>query len=466
MVSLNIFRILVYISIIYFLIINITYITLNIIAFFSLKRGKVKYEITDLKKAFQSEFYKPLSIIVPAYNEELTITESVSSMLSLEYPEFEVVVVNDGSKDGTLQRLKEKFNLVKSSRTYKGKLETEKIKGVYDSLDYPNLVVVDKENGGKADSLNAGINVAYFPLVCNIDADSLIESDALLRLVEPFVEDRRVVAAGGTIRIANDCQVEDGKIIQVNLAKSWLARFQIIEYLRAFLFGRVGWAAIEGLLIISGAFGIFRKSHLISVGGYSKDTIGEDMELVLKLNRMLKEQDREYRTVFLPDPVCWTQVPESLKTLGRQRRRWQQGLGQSLLMNKGLLFNREYGAVGLLAYPFFLFGEFFGPVIELIGYISIVITIVFGIATLELVLAFFAVSILLRILLSTISVIFEEISFRKYDKLTDNLKLLMTAVLESFGYQQLHTYWRLQGIFDLLKKREIWGEQERKEFNK
>lgn len=246
--NLNIFKILVYISIIYFLIINLTYITLNIIAFFSLKREKVKYEITDLKKAFQSEFYKPLSIIVPAYNEEMTIVESINSMLSLEYPEFEVVVVNDGSNDETLEKLQAEFNLVKSSRKYKGKLETEEIRKVYDSIDYPNLVVIDKENGGKADSLNAGINVSYFPLVCNIDADSLIESDALLRLVEPFVEDRRVVAAGGTIRIANDCQVEQGEITQVNLAKSWLARFQIVEYLRAFLFGRVGWAAIEGLL--------------------------------------------------------------------------------------------------------------------------------------------------------------------------------------------------------------------------
>lgn len=460
----NIFRILVYIAIIYFLVINMTYIILNLIAFFSLRKEKVKYEVTDLQRAFKSEFYKPLSIIVPAYNEELTIAESIHSMLTLEYPEFEVVVVNDGSTDATLAELKQRFRLVETSRSYREKLETKEVKAVYDSLDYPYLVVIDKVNGGKADSLNAGINLAYFPLVCNIDADSLIESDALLRLVEPFVEDRRVVAAGGSIRIANDCEVEQGEVSQVKLAKSWLARFQIIEYLRAFLFGRVGWAAIEGLLIISGAFGIFRKNHLISVGGYSTGTIGEDMELVLKLNRKLQQEGRELRTVFLPDPVCWTQVPETFKGLGRQRRRWQQGLGQSLLMNRELLFNREFGAVGLLAYPFFLFGELLGPVIELIGYVSIVMTLLLGTASLPLVLAFFTVSILLRVLLSTLSLVFEDISFRKYEKLGDNLKLFLAAVLESFGYQQLHTYWRLQGIYDLLRKRHIWGEQQRKKF--
>ncbi len=460
----NIFRTIIYISIIYFLLVNLTYIALNLVAFLALKKEKIKFEVTDLQKTFQSEFYKPLSIIVPAYNEEKTITESIQAMLSLTYPEFEIVVVNDGSKDDTLKRLREKFNLVPSNRTNKADLTTAKIRGVYDSLDYPNLVVVDKENGGKADSLNAGINYAHFPLVCNIDADSLIESDALLRLVEPFVEDKRVVAAGGSIRIANDCVVEEGKVTRVKLPGSWLARLQIVEYLRAFLFGRVGWAALEGLMIISGAFGIFRKSHLIAAGGYSRDTIGEDMELVLKLNRKLKEQGRDYRTVFLPDPVCWTQVPETIKTLGRQRRRWQQGLGQSLMMNKELLFNRDYGVVGLLAYPFFFFGEFIGPVIEFFGYISLFIVLFFGWASLELVLTFLTVSILLRIVLSTLSILFEQLTFRKYENLRDNGKLLLTAFLEGFGYQQLHMIWRLQGLYDFLKGKNIWGEQQRKEF--
>ncbi|WP_205842026.1 glycosyltransferase family 2 protein [Natranaerobius trueperi] len=426
-------------------------------------------EITDYKKTFQSEFYKPISIIVPAFNEEETIVENVKSLLALSYPEFEVVVVNDGSSDKTVDKLKKNFNLTPSSRSFERNLDTEDINNVYDSLDYPNLVVVDKDNGGKADALNAGINISQYPLICNIDADSIIEGQALLRIVEPFSQDWRVVAAGGTVRIANECTIRGGYIEQVRLSKKPLVRMQVVEYLRAFLFGRVGWASINSLLIISGAFGVFRKSHVTNAGGYSKDTVGEDMELVLKLNRLLKKSEREYRVVFLPDPVCWTQVPEDIDTLSNQRRRWQRGLGESLIMNKELFFNPRYGLLGLLAYPFFLFIEFLGPIFELLGYvvfaITLFITFFLGFPGREIILLFFITAVLMGILLSTTSIVFEEMTFRKYSSLKEKLILFLFGFLENFGYRQRHTFWRVKGIFDFLRKRKEWGQMKRTSFS-
>ena len=454
-----------YFAVVYFFLVNGTYLFLNIKAFFSIRKYWSARETVEFENVFQSEFYKPVSIIIPAYNEELTIVDNINSILSLQYPEYELVVVNDGSKDGTIEELKDKFNLVSSTRSYRKDLETEQVKEVYDSTDYPNLVVVDKENGGKADALNAGINIAQFPLVCNVDADSLIDDHALLKIVEPFSKDWRVVAAGGTIRVANDCEIRGGQVTKVRLAKKPLVRMQVLEYLRAFLFGRVGWAALNSLLIISGAFGVFKRKHLINAGGYSTDTVGEDMELVLKLNRKMKKANREYRVVFFPDPVCWTQVPEDMETLSNQRRRWQRGLGQSLLMNKELFFNKEYGLLGLFTYPFYFFVEFLGPVIETFGYLAIILTIYLQSGISSVAVLFFITAILMGILLSIISLLFEEMTFHKYDKLSEKLSLVIYAFLENLGYKQLHTFWRLRGIIDLLLKKESWGSQKRKNFS-
>ena len=454
-----------YLAIIYFFLVNGIYIILNTFAFFSIRKHWIAKEIEDFDKTFQSEFYKPVSIIIPAYNEEATIVDNVKSILALKYPEFEVVVVSDGSSDSTIEQLKDKFNLKKSSRSYDEDLETKELVEIYDSIDYPNLVVIDKENGGKADALNAGINASYYPLVCNIDADSVIDDDALLKITEPFARDWKVVAAGGSIRIANDCKIRDGQVEEVNLSKKSIVKMQVVEYLRAFLFGRVGWAAIDSLLIISGAFGVFRKKHVIQAGGYSTNTVGEDMELVLKLNRKLKEKARDYRVLFFADPVCWTQVPEDLETLGNQRSRWQRGLGQSLLLNKELFFNKDYGLLGFLAYPFYFLVEFLGPIIETIGYIAIFFTIVLFSGISEVVILFFITSIFMGIMLSTLSLFFEVMTFHKYKKIGEILNLFVYSILESFGYKQLHTYWRLRGIFQLLRKKESWGEQNRKTFN-
>src|SRR6056297_1491307 len=454
-----------YIAIVYFVIINVTYIILNFVAFFSIRKNQLKKDLLDIDKTFSSEFYKPLSIIVPAYNEQETISENIKSILKLNYPEFEIIVVNDGSTDNTIEKLKEDFNLKTFNREYTRDIETEEIKNIYKSLSYPNLVVIDKENGGKGDALNAGVNVAGYPLVCNIDADSLIDSQALLRIVEPFVNDWRVIAAGGTIRVANQCKIKKGYIKEVNLSKNFLVRMQVVEYLRAFLFGRVGWAAINSLLIISGAFGVFKKKHLIRAGGYNPDTVGEDMELVLKLNRKMKEFQRKYKVVFLPDPVCWTQVPETINSLSNQRKRWQRGLGESLFYNWSLFFNYKYGSIGLIAFPFYFFVEFLGPLLETIGYISLISTFILGYGNQQIIILFLISSILLGILLSLSSLFFEEMSFRKYEKTKEVIILAITAVLENFGYKQLNTFWRLIGLYELIVGNKEWGNQIRSQFS-
>ncbi|HKL12428.1 MAG TPA: glycosyltransferase family 2 protein [Halanaerobiales bacterium] len=454
-----------YIAIFYFFLVNITYIILNILAFFSIRKKRLKKKILDIDKPFSSEFYKPLSIIVPAYNEEKTIVDNLKSILELQYPEYEVVVVNDGSNDQTLQQLFENFNLKAFTTNYKAEIKTEPIKCIYKSTSHPNLIVIDKENGGKADSLNAGINMSSFPLVCNIDADSLIDSEALLKIVEPFVNDWKVVAAGGTIRVANKCKVNEGQVKEVNLSKNFLVRMQVVEYLRAFLFGRVGWASINSLLIISGAFGVFKKKHLIRAGGYNPNTVGEDMELVLRLNRKMKEFRRNHKIVFLPDPVCWTQVPKTIASLSNQRKRWQRGLGESLFYNIGLFFNYKHGTIGLIAFPFYFFVEFLGPILESIGYISLILTFILGYGNQEIIILFLISSILLGILLSLSSLFFEEMSFRKYEKTKEVIILAITAVLENFGYKQLNTFWRLIGLYELIVGNKEWGNQIRSQFS-
>jgi len=454
-----------YIAIVYFIIINITYIFLNFVAFFSIRKNQLKEEVLDIEKRFSSEFYKPLSIIVPAYNEQETITDNLKSILKLNYPEFEIIVVNDGSTDNTMKKLKEEFNLKTFNRSYNEDIETKQIKNIYKSTSHPELFIIDKENGGKGDALNAGVNLSGYPLVCNVDADSLIDSKALLSIVAPFVNDWRVVAAGGTVRIANSSKVQDGKVKEVRLSKKYLVRMQVIEYLRAFLFGRVGWASLNSLLIISGAFGVFKKKHLIKAGGYNTNTVGEDMELVLRLNRKMNKSNRKYKIVFLPEPVCWTQVPEQISSLKNQRKRWHQGLGESLLYNFEMFFNPNYGTSGLIAFPFYFFIELLGPIIEIFGYIAIILTIIFGIGENNVVLLFLASSILLGVLLSLTSLLFEEMTFRKYENTKDIILLSFYAILENFGYKQLNSIWRFIGLYKLITRNEDWGFQERSSFN-
>lgn len=450
--------------ILYFLTINLSYLVLVVISFLGIKRISLSAIIAERDLSFKSSFFKPLSIIVPAYNEEATIVETVRSTLSLRYPDFEVIVVSDGSTDNTITVLKESFSLEPGFHNYRAELTTRRINKIYRSAYYPNLVVIDKENGGKSDALNAGINISQFPLFCNIDSDSLVDTDALLKVTDLFVKDWRVVAAGGTIRAANGALIEEGRVKAIRLSKKFWVRFQIVEYLRAFLFGRAGWSSIGGLLILSGAFSVFRRKAVIMAGGYRTNTIGEDMELVLRLQRTMKSIKRPYKVLFLPDPVCWTQVPETYGGLKTQRRRWQRGLAESLFLNFEMFLNPQFGVVGMISYPFFIFFEFLGPVIEISGYLVLIYALAGGLLNLPFVVLFFSVAVLLGVLLSTAALMVEEIYYRSYPKLRDVLILFVFAIMENFFYRQIHSWWRFLGLVDFVFKRGGWGTLSRQRF--
>lgn len=453
-----------YFVLFYFIILNGTYFLMTMLSFFAIRRYVKEYHLVKHERLFQSSFYKPISIIAPAYNEEAVILESVKSMLQLHYPEFEVIVVNDGSTDRTLEILRGRYRLKKSLRPYQMLIPCRDIKGIYTSEDYPNLVVVDKINGQKADAQNAGINVSKYPLFSVLDSDSLLEPDVMLKLVRPFLDDEKTIAAGGIVRIANGCRIVAGEVVEIGLSPKWLPNFQVVEYLRAFLFGRVGWDVFNSLLIISGAFGLFKKDVVIGIGGYKQDTVGEDMEIVVRMHRQMREKREPYRITFIPEPVCWTEAPETLKVLGRQRNRWQRGLMDSLWTHKKMLLNPRYGLVGLFAMPFFFFFEMLGPVVELTGYVIFAASLYFHIINIQFAVLFLLVAIVLGIVLSLIALVLEELSFRKYPKYSQVLKLFFFAIFENMGYRQIHTWWRVKGIIDFLKGSKQWGKMERKEF--
>lgn len=445
----------------YFFSLNGMYLLLNLLSMASLLSYMRRH--AEIGEAAPYLGVEPaISVLMPAFNEEATIRTSVRSMLQLQYPDFEVVVINDGSKDGTLSVLREEFDLVAYPEPLRQAVQHKPVVGVYRSRRYPNLKVIDKENGGKADALNAGINVARHGLFCGVDADSILQRDSLLRVVQPFLEDTRTIAAGGTVRIANGSTVRGGFLVSANLPSNWLAQFQIVEYLRAFLFGRLGWSPLNAVLIISGAFGLFDRERVMAVGGYRSDTVGEDMELVVRLHRHHRLRRIPYRIRYLPDPICWTEAPEDLTTLGRQRSRWQRGLAESLIAHAKLCFSARGGTPGWLAWPFMAVFEWLGPLIELGGYVVMFAGLAMGWISYTAMTIFLLVAIGMGILLSVNGLLLETMSFRVYSRRRDVLRLFLMAILENFGYRQLNTLWRCRGMYQwFARSKHSWGAMRR-----
>ena len=447
----------------YFVLLNGGYLATTMLAMTALRRHAKRAERADITDVLTSGA-PPITLLAPAYNEEATCVEATTALLSLVYPEYEVVVINDGSKDATLDRLREAFDLQPAPRAPGADLATKRVRETYRSRRRPNLWVIDKENGGKADALNVGINYCRTELFCAMDADTLLERDALARVARPFLEDARTMATGGIIRIVNDSRVRMGLVEQVLLPRRLVARFQVLEYLRAFLAGRVGWDVLNAMLIISGAFGLFRRGVVVQLGGYATDTVGEDMELVVRIHRYCLERKIPYRITFVPDPVAWTECPESLRVLARQRDRWQRGLMQVLWRHRVMLFNPRYGRVGMLAFPFFWFLEGWGPLIEIAGYISFALSLVLGMWSPVVALAFFMVAFVFGAALSIAAVGLEELSFRRYERWGDLVRLLLVGLLEPFGYRQLSTWWRTKGVVSAIRGVKGWGAMERRGF--
>lgn len=447
----------------YFFLLNAFYLVLSLLAFREVTRHLLRAAYGGYDRLARSPLTPAISIVVPAHDEEVSLALTVNNLLHLDFMRYEVVVVNDGSKDKTLDSLIGEFQLVRSDEIPRGSLKTQDVRAVYRSERHHNLVVVDKKNGGKADALNAGLNYAQFPYFCCIDADVIMEADALQRVVQPIVEtDRRVIAVGGIIRVANGCAVEKGRVVEVGMSTNPVVVFQIVEYLRSFLCGRTGFSRVNGLLIISGAFGVFERGLVLEAGGYRVDTVGEDMDLVVRLHALMRRKgETDYLVKFVPDPVCWTEVPESLRVLSRQRRRWQRGLLEVLWANRALAFDPDAGAVGWLSYPFFFVFEGWGIVLELVGYVFFAVMWWRGSIHGDFAVAFLAAAIVCGWALSLSGIVLGEMTPRRYPKVSQVLALVAAGFVENLGYRQFMTVLRLLGNVDYLRGAGGWGRMER-----
>ena len=452
---------------VYFLLINTFYFLFNVLSLAGILRYRRMVTFVRFSEIFRMPIVKPISVIVPTYNEELGVIESVRSLLSLRYPVFEVIVVNDGSTDTTLTKLIEAFDLRPSKSVFRKSLETKPVRCIYRSAVHPKLLVVDKVNGKKADAMNAGLNVSRYPLFCAVDGDSVLEKDALLKVVRPFLEDPvRTIGAGGIIRLSNGCDIREGQVVRIGIPRNWIARFQILEYLRAFLGGRLGMSMIRSILIISGAFGIFRKDIAMACGGYRAASITEDLDLCLRMQKHMHEQKKPYRIHFIPDPICWTEAPESLRVLARQRSRWHRGLVETLVRYRRMFLNPRYGVAGMFAMPFYAVFEMAGPFIECLGYALFASHVVLGRVNYPFAVMFFFVAVFYGTFISLLAILLEELSEHRYPRPRDILTLTAAGVVENLFYRQYLAVVRLWAFLEYLRGKKEWGSMERRGFAK
>ena len=452
----------------YFLAVNTIYLAQMLVAWRAVRRrlGTIAHE--DFRDIRESGLAPPISIVVPAYNEGRTILESVRSLLALRYPGLELVVVNDGSADDTLALLIAEFGLRPTPRVYWQRIRSRPVRGIYWSPAYPRLWVLDKENGRKADAVNAGINLASAPYVCVMDGDSVLEGNAMAAIMNAVLpRPLETVAVGGTVRIANGCEVRPGAgVLRVGTPRSWLGAIQVIEYLRAFLFGRMAWSEVQSLMIVSGAFGVFRKDVLVEIGGFRHDTVGEDMDLVVRLHRHLRAARRPYRVAFVPDPVCWTECPETLRGLRLQRERWQRGLGETLDHNGEMLASPRFGRIGLCAMPYLMAFEYLAPLLEVAGFAILPVGWGLGLLDHSHFLLFVGAAFALGMCISLATLLLEELSFRRYREPRHLLRLAAAAVLENFGLRQLQSWWRLVALLTWRGRPQAWHSSPRQGFER
>jgi cellulose synthase/poly-beta-1,6-N-acetylglucosamine synthase-like glycosyltransferase len=465
---------------VYSALINLSYLVLTGLALADLTGYRRRLEYAGYDEWFLQPNSRGVSVLMPAHNEAANIVQSVHAMTSLRYPDLEVVVIDDGSADSTSEVLIAEFDMVEVPLVPGGHIPTKgSVLSTWVSRrGAHNLALVRKANGGKADALNAGINHARKELVCMVDADSLLDPQALLNVARPFADDPgRVVAAGGVVRVANGSRVDRGRVTNLRMPRRWLARVQVVEYLRAFLIGRAGWSRLGGLLIISGAFGIFRKDLLLEAGGMATDCIGEDAELVVRLHRTLAESRTSAEVVFVPEPVAWTEVPSTRRVLRVQRRRWHRGLAEIFVRHRRMLFRPRYGVIGMVTMPWFLFFELLSPVVEVVGLGYFLLLLVFlGVEQwvdtgLDLVnppvlLILLTASVLFSVFVTLVALLAEEVSFRRYRGLPDLFRAIYAAVEENIGYRQLNAWWRFGGIVEMLRRSaHNWGDMQRAGFD-
>lgn len=452
----------------YAIVLLLSYIAIGLFSIGETRKYMHKNSFTDYRLLASSPHAPSVSILAPAYNEGATIIENVRSLLSLYYSNLEVLIINDGSKDDSLQKLIDAYQLEKIDYHVQYKIATKEVRGIYKSINpaYKKLVVIDKVNGGKADALNVGINVSANDYIVCIDVDCILEQDSVLKMIKPFLEetDAKVIASGGVVRIANSCEIKDGRLVKVHLPDNYWAKMQSLEYIRAFILGRMAWARLNGLLLISGAFGAFDKQIAINAGGYNHNTVGEDMELVVRMRRYMEELNVPYKVTYIPDPLCWTEAPTSKKILGRQRNRWTRGTIETLKFHKVMFFNPKYGLLGMLSYPYWFFFEMLAPVIEFFGMIVFVFLAIFGRIDWQVFASLLVFIISFGYLYSAFAAYMEVTTYNMYRRRTDMMKLLITALSEPFYFHPFVVWAAIKGYIDFLRKKNSWGEMTRQGF--
>jgi cellulose synthase/poly-beta-1,6-N-acetylglucosamine synthase-like glycosyltransferase len=447
------------------------YLMIAILSTFELRHYLKKNKYFDYRSILSYKKLPSISIIAPAFNEEETIIENIRSLLSIYFPKIDIIVVNDGSTDSSLRKVIEHYDMVKVSMAVDGEIPTQNVKGIYRSIhsEYANLLFIDKDNGGKADALNAGINYSRSDLFVSVDVDSIIEPDAILRLVKPFLEEegaRKVISSGGVIRVANNCDIKNGRIEKVNFPKKSIVRFQVLEYFRAFTLGRMAWSRVDGLLIISGAFGMFDRKLVLDIGGYDTTTVGEDLEIVVRMRRHMRDvRKQKYKVAFIPDPLCWTEVPSTIKVLSRQRNRWTRGAIDTILTHRGMFFNPKYGRIGLLSFPYWVFFEWLAPLIELVGVVYFLISVITGVVNFETFLYISLFVLTFAFSFTMLGVFFEALMFNKYRGFKNLLIITFYALIEVLIFHPLNWFFALQGNFAFfIRDNQSWGVMTRTAF--
>lgn len=450
---------------IYSIVLFFFYIFIGVYSTGEVKKYLRSNSFADFRIPAVSEHLPGISIVAPAYNEAANIVENVRSLLSIHYNALELIIVNDGSKDDSLQKLMKAYDLYKANFFINEQIPTKKVKGIYKSNNpvFNKLLVIDKENGGKADALNVGINASSYEYFVCLDVDCVLEQDALLKMIKPFLEETkvRVIASGGVIRIANDCKIENGKLVEVRLPKRFLTRMQTLEYIRSFLLGRMAWSRLNGLLLISGAFGAFDKEIVIKCGGYSTETVGEDMELIVRMRRYMEERKLPYKITYIPDPLCWTEAPTNYKILGRQRNRWTRGTIETLRTHRKMFFNPKYGMLGMVSYPYWFFFEQLAPIIEFFGVMAFIVFAFLGMVSWGVFFILLGCALLFGFLFSVFAILMEVQTYNQYKSAKDNFKLVFTAFLEPFIFHPFVVWSAIRGHIDYFKKNNSWGEMTR-----
>ncbi|HEY3927962.1 MAG TPA: glycosyltransferase [Candidatus Koribacter sp.] len=445
------------IILIYFIVANAMYTLLTAISLYAVTLHSRFASHTSYDDIAESPATPPITLIVPAYNEQEVIANTVNALLKLEYPEKEIIVVDDGSTDETLPRLIAEFKLQRMDLIYREKLPGKAPWGFFMNPEVPNLLVLAKENGGKPSALNTGLNMCRTPYFCTVDADSIVERKALLRLMAPIMHSSvNTIVSGGLVRIVNGCTVVNGEVTDIGLPGTWIERCQVVEYIRTFLFGRPGWNFLKGNFITSGAFCLLHSESVVMAGGFGQDTVTEDVDIIATLHTFYEKKNWKSQMVFTTDPVCWTECPKQFKMLARQRRRWQLGLVQTVFKHDRLIFNWKQGRLGMLSMPFHAFVEAFGSVVETGALFILPLSLFVGAMPLSLFLLIMFLAIGYGTLLSIASVFLAETTIRRYPKVSEMFTLVFYAFLENFGYRQLLSAIRAQGVLQFLLGKRSW----------